>query len=236
MRNKLIYAASIAAAVLGVWAAFSCRRPAPVFWEGKEVPENGLVLHPAGRDHPGNPDEAVRDFTKIYAAIAAYRSVNSKLPTLRELLDFSKPLTPGHQLQEDDFKTPDHVYADNYLEKDQSPSHYMLSLYGTRSDGSATSVVSSTSSRDVWLVCTDYTRTNQTVHRDRHSEYEYSGVFVVLWSDGAVEKIRNGDQLVMPTGKTRAMYFKGQSGIPPTAVTFREQASKDQLNKSVFKD
>jgi hypothetical protein len=48
-----------------------------------------------------------------------------------------------------------------------------------------------------------------------------SGFFLVLWSDGSVERIRQEDQVWVTESDGLTSYFPGQTGVPRGALTNR---------------
>lgn len=217
---------------VGIVAAILLRPKQEYLYEGHKIPSGGLILHPRG-SNPGDPQNAITRFRKIYAAMTAYRNQNRKLPTISELLDFSHPLG-GIQLSESDFNPPDMRYADGYIEGQKNPSSFMFSYIQPRPDGSPKPAFPKRGERDVWLVSTDYVRSNQVVYADRHSKMRFSGEYVVLWSDGKIDEVPVTDSLYRGTGKESTLSFRGETGLPDKVTTLKELRGNDRFNQIAY--
>jgi len=184
------------------------------------IPPEGLVVNPKGVDL-GDPENAVKDFRRIYSAMDAYRRQTNRLPSLGELLDFSKPLA-GVQLTKDDFNVPDAHLADGYVEGNQNLSTFMFAYRMPRPNGAPKPAFPAPGERDVWLVATDYTRNNQVLRRDRTADFDFKGVYVVLWSDGQIDKIDAGDARFAMKGPSGNLVFAGEAGAPKDTRSLKD--------------
>ncbi|RYG96228.1 MAG: hypothetical protein EON58_12540 [Alphaproteobacteria bacterium] len=203
-------------------------------WDGKAIPKEGLVLNPEGKNL-GDPENAAGDFKRVYAAMDAYRRANGKLPTLQELTDFKSPLAQGFQLSAEDLTTPDGKYADGYVPGQQNLS-YMFAFIQPRPNGKERPAFPAAGERDVWLVSTDYVRRNQRMHQDKHSDIDFRGVYVVLWSDGKIEKVPvDGVVFASASAKSFGLNFPGQAGLPKGSKGLAEIYSGERKGKNNVK-
>lgn len=209
-------------AVGGYIAYSKTRGQERVLYQDREVPPGGLVVNAAGRDHLGDPENAVADFRRIYAAMDGFRRANRRLPTLAELFDVSKPLAPGVQLTADDLMAPDAKYADGFVEGQKNLSSYMYAYMQPRPNGQAKPAFPAPGERDVWLVSTDYTRRNQIVYPDRHQDLDFRGTYVVLWSDGKIEQVPVLDGKFAVDGRNGTLTFTGQAGMSDKSKDLKE--------------
>ncbi|MDX1931950.1 MAG: hypothetical protein SFU56_05035 [Capsulimonadales bacterium] len=192
----------------------------PIYFNGKLIPWYGLKVNPAG-DVLGNPEEAVKDFRQIYAVMERYRREHGKLPGAGELMK---------ELPRDAFHTPDFGRSDIHAAFSDTTAEYIWQYPAERPNGQAYPATPKPGERDVWMICDTYARMNQTVFRDRHSEYSPKGCYVVLWSDGTVEKIPVRDVIYYQTGRNEwTLGFRGETGLP-TKVTSLTEHLGDKRN------
>ena len=227
MKNKrFLLLLSLAALGVGVGAVVGFLwKPVPKYtFLKREIPLGGLIVFPQGFGHLGDPENAVKDFRRIYAAMDAFRRIHNRLPTIKEVTDFSKPVAPGHQLTRDDFMTPDRIYSDTYLPTAQNLD-YAFAYMTSRPDGAERPAFPAAGEKDVWFVCDDYIRSNQIVQRD-HTRDSYcpTGDYIILWSDGTVEKVPYLKAVMHhnvndPNLRGQVVGFAGQAGLPKKNVT-----------------
>ena len=170
MKNKRIpflLAICASGAVIGVLLNFVWHPKPKYTFMGREIPEAGLVVNPQGAGHPGDPENAVKDFRRIYAAMDAFRHIHNRLPELKEITDFSKPLAPGFQLTKDDFNSPDRIYSDGYSPRDKT-LEYQFTYVQKRPDGTPRPAFPANGEKDVWMVSDGYVRSNQIVDAGSH--------------------------------------------------------------------
>ncbi|MDX2066024.1 MAG: hypothetical protein SFX74_09805 [Fimbriimonadaceae bacterium] len=225
--KKFIIAVVVLGCVAGISVATYLRQT-PAISRFDQIPPGGKIKNPRGKN-PGNPENAVSDFKRVYPAMVAFRKLHGRLPSLRELLDFERPLAPGHHLREEDFVAADYQYSDRYLPEAENHS-YMFAYANERPDGTPKPAFPKPGERDVWLVSDDYTRLNVVTYPDERSARDYRGVYVVLWSDGKIEKIRNADTLHSPTDGGWLLAFPGETGVSKHAQTHAEFYSEDEFN------
>lgn len=182
------------------------RRDSPTH-QGRVIPAEGLVINPAGRTHPGDPEHAAVDFRKMYVAMDRYRKEHGRLPTPNELLTI-----PG--MREEDLTNPDAQYADGFVKGQQNISSYAFSYLAPRPDGSRKPAFPKPGERDVWFVSSDAVRRNQTVFQDHRSDMDFRGAYVVLWSDGQVEQVAVGKEEYLGGRGGHRLSFRGQTGLP----------------------
>jgi hypothetical protein len=228
MRTKFLLSVMVllASVVIGgmVWRSEMQFRA----FNGKWIPPWGLTINEKGSRELGNPDNAIQDLTKLYTAFIAYRQEKGKLPEPKDLFDFSRPIAPGIQLKEEDLRTPDAHLADGYTKGDQSFSEYALTYLTPRPNGQPRPAFPKDGERDVWLYCETYARTGTRVYRDHTTKLEPMGYYVVLWSDGVIEKVPTLDMVgYQDSPRSWTFTFKGQAGLPKNTRTKRELAESN---------
>ena len=186
----------------------------PLNFDGREIPPWGLVDNPRAIGHPGHPEEVEAAFRRIYPAMIAFRRIHGRLPTPQELEDWSKPLAPGHQLTQADFKFKDDYLNDGYSPLDRHASELMLSYEAPRPDGSPKPADPPQGEKDVWLVCMDYAHANIVYTRAGPSLTTPTGFFIVLYSDGSIVRVPYGDVMLSQDADGSLDHvMPGQTGI-----------------------
>ena len=233
-RGRMNRIVAIGVVVFGIGAGVLfayLRRPEVHLYMNRQIPLEGLVVNPRGVNL-GNPENAVKDLRRIGQAMLAYRSEHGALPPLAVLLNTSKPISSTVWLTDDDFKNPDSAYSDSFDPEDQGLSRYGFAFLAPRPDGRPKPAYPKAGERDVWLVCNDYYRSNTRVAYDRRGTLDIRGVYVVLWSDGNVEKIPAAKTLFTKSGsRSMTMGFPGEAGMPKVASTLAETYESDTFNK-----
>lgn len=205
---------------IGAFAALQVpiREPRP---SGKVGPaaEQGVVMNPLGALHPGDPANAERDFRVIYRAMDAFRRKRRRLPSLGELTgtpaNHYKGLVPA-----DAWTNPDSAYEDgaNPEQWAKGRFQYMFSYQAPRFDGTVKPAFPKNGERDVWMVARQCVRQNMVLLPNHHARYRLAGCFVVLWSDGRIERVPTAKELVVRKNARRWNFcFAGEAGIPKSA-------------------
>ncbi|RYG31056.1 hypothetical protein EON81_23720 [bacterium] len=211
-------------------------------WYGQDVPESGLVLNPKGAN-PGDPLNAERDFARIYQGMIAFRKQFGRLPTAKEL-DVERLQSGPFPLRQEDLESPDYKLADG-VKLDTDHKGYVYDYWvPPRLNGKPKPAYPAPGERDVWISSGDiYIRRHQVVYPDLHSEMNITGCYVVLWSDGKIERIKPGDVLTYADSATSTSYtYPGAAGNPAGLVTQRENQKlviakmRDTKNKIVYAD
>ncbi len=215
--------------------AFTLLRPAPKAYafDGVPIPKAGLVVNPAG-ERPGDPAEAERDFRRIYQALTAFRDAHRRLPTPLELIgDGKSPSQVGLTMA--DFQTPDYKESDGHSANRWNATQYELSYLSDRPDGTRKPDFPASGERDVWMTTDVYARRHQIVRPDARSEMRWTGCYVLLWSDGKIERVAPGDVLTYLDSPIAATWtYRGQTGNPKGVVSAREAAAKERFNRVTF--
>lgn len=222
VRNS-IWAGGIVA-IAGIGAIVGWNRPQwpeQTEYQGRPIPEDGLVLNPKGTLHAGNPSEAEKDLKVIYRGLKAYIAKHGKFPMPGELAGSDEH--PG-LIARGAFKLPDAEYSD-YAAQDVN-STYAFAYRAPRHDLKPKPVNPTPDERDVWMYTDVYVRRNDKVFRDGTKETQPTGVYVVLWSDGEVEQVHPLDIVWTGIEGDRIMRFPGEPGTDQNAVGERERIRK----------
>lgn len=204
----------------GIWKP-SPRNGNPVLYNGRVVPQEGLKLNPHGL--VGLENDAEQDFLRIHAAMRAYNKQYGQFPTsLRHLVSYTKTWPAWQRLTMEDLSSPD-------ASKSDEPTHttytkcYMWSFRAPRPDGSPKPALPKPGERDVWLVSQNAYRSNHVVYPDGSQTYRPEGYFLVLWSDGAVERVKPDDRVLVSSGRSCGgeIAFRGAAGVPAHAKPAR---------------
>lgn len=188
-------------------------------WNGIPIPKEGLPIAPASWEQLGNPEYAVEDLRKVYAALDAFRKKHGRLPQLREILDWDgKHPGPG-KLTKEDWTTPDMSLASSNNSPNDSAIEF--NFRARRPDGSEKPAFPKAGEKDVWASSDVYVRIRQTVYRDRPETLSPVGTYVVLWSDGTIEKIPATSKLVYrESDRVYGHAFPGQAGLPKDTMRY----------------
>jgi hypothetical protein len=167
-----------------------------------------------------HPEEAESDFRSVYAALDAFRREKKRLPTAKpELLDFAKQ--KGLALTSEDFVSVDVRKSDSYAQGMHDHLDYRMDWRGSRPKGERKPAFPKAGEKDAWLTTDIFVRSNTTLYPDMTAKNNPSGFFLVLWSDGSVERIRQEDQVWVAESDGFTSYFPGQTGVPRGALTNR---------------
>ncbi|PQV62587.1 hypothetical protein B1R32_12825 [Abditibacterium utsteinense] len=205
----------------------------PSILPAREIPPGGLIDNDTNGKVPGNPQNAVEDFTKIYAAIETFRGQNNgQYPP--KILDVLKVLNAGLKSTDiekiktgikasyDTFLNPDAKYSDDPLARRRPNDVIKYNLYNKRPDGTLVGNPPS-GKKDLLMETSLYVHQNVRTLPGQRSVSNPVGFYVVLWHDGTIQRIAYDQVLYMPKGGgdfTRA--FPGQAGVPANALTYDE--------------
>lgn len=181
-------------------------------FDGRQLAPEGTLEFPNTVGHKGDPLEAVKDFKRIYAALIAFRKVHSRLPNLGELLDVSKPLVKGVQLSREDLQNPDWQYSEDPMAlagKKQPSCPYAINFAAKRPDGTPKPAFPRKGELDVWLFSNLTARSNTRLYPDGTRERHYSGVHVVLFSDGSIRQFKHED-----------LFYVENSDLPGPSIAY----------------
>lgn len=204
----------------------------PLIHNGKVIPPEGVFANPLAQNL-GNPENAEKDFRRIYQWIVEYREKHNRLPEERELRTLKEASVPGGiVLTKEDWSNPDAKFA-NYAPRLED--HAYSPTFSERSDGTPKPAWPKKGERDIWMWCDIYTRTNERLFPDGGISYHYNGVVVVLWSDGKIERVKYGDMMLSPTEDNRWIHtIKGAAGISPKAIAQRDWVKSGKKYRYTF--
>lgn len=223
MQRRLIIAAVAAVLIaVGLYVFVRWAYHGPLNFDGREIPPWGLVNNPRAIGQPGHPEEVEAAFRRIYPAMIAFRRIHGRLPTPQELEDWSKPIAPGIQLTQADFKFKDDYLSDGYSPLDRHASELTFSYEAPRPDGSPKPADPPPGEKDVWLVCTDYAHSNTIYLRGYSSRETPTGFFIVLYSDGSIVRVPYGDVMMSQDSDGSLDHvMPGQTGIRKGTKTLK---------------
>jgi hypothetical protein len=175
------------------------------YTDGRLIPIGGLMVNPHGLD--GLQNDSEEDFRKLYGALTAYAKTNSRLPEdPRELVAFTSEWPANRRVTEEAFYSPDYKSSDVYSPLDEKFS-YMWAYRSPRADGTSKPAFPKRGERDVWLATESYVRENKKVFRDGTYVSQPTGSYLLLWSDGKVEKVGLDRRRMARSGNTGYAYF-----------------------------
>lgn len=172
--------------------------------DGRWVLPQGLLLN-SNSERPGNPEATEAKFAKIYKEIVAFRERNGRLPYAGSEL----ALQPS-ELQSDDTK-----FTDEYARGIRDHLGFHFDLRSKRPDGSDRPATPKRPERDVWVTTEDYVRSNARLFPDGTVRSKPSGFYIVLWSDGKVERVPVGERIWVNSSRGLISTFRGQAGVDP---------------------
>jgi hypothetical protein len=203
--------------LVGGWGIWLVQKPRGASAAINSVaPPPATVLDPQGVGHPGDPKNAEKDLQQIYLAIDKFRRQNGRLPNLPELGGSKATGLPG-LLPAEAWTNPDTRYSDGLDPKGRGSMrfHYQVSYLAARPDGSQKPAFPKKGERDVWILADQCVRKNMVRFSNHRVAMTLKGCFVVLWSDGTIERIHPAKQLVVPVTTSRSGFaFEGQAGLP----------------------
>lgn len=207
MLRRAAWFIALVAVVLGLWRLWPNGRNAVTTYMGRTVPPGGLVIHPNGVGHPGDPGNAEDDLQRIYRALHSFIRANRRFPTFAEL-------TEKCGLSTSDFEVPDEKFSDSYA-PGQHGRCYGFAYLLPRPNGKPRPPEPAGGDRDVWLYSDIYSRDNEVVLQNGKHLFNPQGSYVVLWSDGQVERIAAKDVIWYRSSDGGwVRWFSGQADLP----------------------
>jgi hypothetical protein len=194
--------------------------------DGRWITPLGLKLNPHGLDQT-RPAEVEEDFALLYKAICAFREAHNRLPYApQELLEFGSKLPEESRLEQAHLGSQDYRYSDYFAQGFRDHLGYTFDLRAHRPDGTQRPAWPIGDDRDVWVSTDIYTRSNATVYPNMRVQGRPDGFYIVLWSDGTIERINVNDTVWVSSATTLEQYFPGQAKLP------RNTKSGAQVNAS----
>ncbi len=193
--------------------------------DGRQVSEYGTLEYPNAAGHPGDPEEAVKDFKKFYAALDAFRVKHGRFPTHAEFRDTSKPLVEGHNLTEADRRNPDWKYSESpgaLLGMKPGSTDYAVPFLSRRPDGTPKPAFPAAGELDVWMFSNLTAKSNAVIYQDSSKDVLYSGEYVVLFSDGSIRKFKHKETFFVECSWLPGppLSFPGMTGYTKVAFDF----------------
>jgi hypothetical protein len=185
-----------------------------VYEDGRAIPVGGLLVNPHGLENLEY--DAEDDFRRLAVALREYVDKHEKLPDHpHDLLGLSDG--SGGKIDESAFYSQDSERADH---PGQPGFSYSWAWRGPRADGAPKPARPASGERDVWVFSEDYVRSGRRVYRNGTYRSQPEGYYVVLWSDGAVERVPPQDRVLVGSGAFESTYFfRGEVGVPADART-----------------
>ena len=199
--------------------------------DGRTVSEKGTLEYPNSVGHPGDPEEAVKDFKRIYSAMDDYRKRNDKCP------DCLEDLMKAGQLADEDLQNPDWNYAeqpDALAGKTEPACVYAQNFMANRPDGTPKPAFPKKGELDVWVFSDLTARRGTVLYPDGSRDMHYSGVFVVLFSDGSIRKFKHKEVFMVDEVNfpgARSIAFPGMTGYKGERLPFAEDRSNKPWKK-----
>jgi hypothetical protein len=235
---------ALTAGVLTGRGASPAKQPAPGHnprrtLDGRTVSEKGTLEYPNSVGHPGDPEEAVKDFKRIYAAMDAYRKKHGKLPPgLNELAEL--PASDPSHLTREDLQNPDWQYSEDpgALAGWERPlcDYAQRFLMKKRPDGTPLPAFPADGERDVWVKSDLAARSGTVLYPDGSADKRFSGAFVVLFSDGSIGKFKHREVFFIENAILPGpiLGFPGETGYTKKLYDFADSpANKPWKNLRV---
>lgn len=195
------------------------------YQDGRVIPLSGMLLNPSGLENlKGDAEE---DFLRLHRALRNYAKQHEKLPDdPRWLIEFTKSWPPERRVEASTFGTDDYKASDTYSKADEG-FNYSWAYRSPRANGLPKPAEPSGDERDVWVYTDVYVRSGRRVFRDGSFVTEPAGSYLVLWSDGQIERTRLEDRvLVSLGGRGKTYFFRGETGVPSDAEPAGEAMSQ----------
>lgn len=206
------------------------------YWQ-QNVRAGGKLSQPAvvaennvGDTVPGNPAKAVSDAAVLYKQIQLYRRRHggrypkngSELFDDRVMNHDLYGYSAGQEAAAP-FANPDAKYSDNPALRRQPDAIDPFLVVGTRPDGTAVGSAKPAGTRDVVAWSDLYFHENITHYKNKDT-IKPIGFIVVVWDDGAVQKVPYQQILFVPQFGTNgfAYGFAGQAGVGGSAIPYDE--------------
>jgi hypothetical protein len=194
----------------------------------KSTHENVITTKDKGE---GDLNNGIEDLKRIYQIITIYRTRNNgEYPINAQALrnDIAKnPTSYGFKSfleARSVFTNPDSIFAEGLATtKEEAEKLWVYELYGNRPDKSGLGSSKTVGTKDVLAFTTIYFRMNIQYLTDGRAVPNPEGVFLVLWSDGSIEKVPYDETLYTPHGVNKyRSAFKGQAGVLFNFISWNE--------------
>jgi hypothetical protein len=168
----------------------------------------------------------------------SYRNKYGKLPVVLNELLALPPSDPSH-LTKEDLQNPDWQYAekpDALAGKEQPVCPYAQNFVVNRPDGTPKPAFPEKGERDVWLYSDLAARSGTVRYPDGSVDRHFSGVYVVLFSDGTIGKFKHKQTYFVVHAKLPGptMGFPGMTGYTKKLYDFADSpANKPWKNLRV---
>ena len=197
-------------------------------------PPGGLVENDTGGKVPGNPRVTIEAMQGLYTCMRIYQDRRGIRPAKMGDLLVDMVQHP-HEYGFQDFRqanlffhTPDAQYADNPMARSNPGNYIPYILTAARPDGREIGGPKLPGTRDVVATTTIYYHQNVRHFQDNSADTDPVGYHLVLWEDGAVQKVPFQQFLYIPHGRDFGIAYPGQAGVPSNAMT------SDQFNRQIM--
>lgn len=189
--------------------------------DGRVIPLNGLLVNSNGLENLKG--DAEDDFQRLHRALSSYAKEYGKLPDdPRWLIEFTSSWPPEHRVEANTFGTDDYAASDTYSKADEG-FNYSWAYRSPRANGQPKPARATADQRDVWVYTDVYVRSRRRVFRDGSFVTDPAGSYLVLWSDGKVERVPLEERvLVSLGGRGKTYFFRGETGVPSNAESAGE--------------
>lgn len=186
-----------------------------------------VAKNPISDNNQGDPENAVTAFKKLFRIVERFKELNGRYPGHTDFVNFKREIIPGTRLMPTDLTTVDAKF---------SPRFNSTAPYGL--GGNPFAVLCDKDSdlkARIPIMMTDlYVRDGEETCGTKGSKYTYGGVFVVLWNDGTIDKIKPGDMLCAPDGDgMNVNLIPGSPGNPASTLKMRDYYAKNE-GKLIF--
>lgn len=202
-------------------------RSSAQFPKARYIPPEGAAENEVGDKIPGNPAKTIEDMKRLYEVINIYRSRHGgqigDLPgdyiNNPQVYGFKDVLEAAHA-----FYNPDVRYSDAAYEREaqaRGTTVVPYATYNTRPDGTPLGAPKPPGTRDLLASCRLYFHMNARDFDGDRQTIKPIGFYLLLWDDGAIEKMPWHKMLYVPKGGGEFGFaFPGQPNIPANAMNY----------------
>jgi hypothetical protein len=195
--------------------------------DGRPIPPQGAYTFPHTIGHRGDPNEAVKDFKRLYAAIDEYRRRHDRLPTMAVLKDRKSAFNVENGLTEDDYRNPDYKFSEHSWPDGRvaNISDYAINFGSLRPNGEQKPVYTKEGELDVWAYSNLTAKSNAIEYQDGSRDHHFAGEYVVLFSDGSIKQFKHRETLYVESSWLPGpmLAFPGQTGYERIVWTWDKQ-------------
>lgn len=199
----------------------------PAALDLNNLPAEGYAYNDTHGKVPGDPENGIRDLKRLYQVVQVYRSRTGKYPEVIFDIAEDVPNAPkeyGFRTYAETlsfFANPDTKYGDT--DKDMGPSFVPYAITTKRPDKTSIGGPKRAGERDVVAYTPLYVHQNSRLFNGERSTTNPVGNYLVLWDDGAVEKVPYDRIVYIDRGRNfegrgYGMAFPGQAGMPAKGV------------------